>query len=91
MADDSIGLSRVACEKAAMTALRADGEKFESLAIEWGYRLGSSIYDAYLAGRVKPSGLRRLFLARLNEPGLARKVCIAVMARVRNPSKARSV
>jgi hypothetical protein len=91
VADDSFGFSRAACEKAATAAARADEEKFESIAQAWGYRLGGMIYDAYLSGRVKPSGLRRLFLARLSEPALARKVCIAVMARVRNPSRTRSV
>ena len=49
--------------------------------------MGSDMYDVYLAGRVAPGGLRRLFLAHLDEPGLARKVCAAVIARIR--SKAR--
>jgi hypothetical protein len=87
-ADSSFTLSRAACEKAALAAARAGDEKFDSIAREWGYRLGSLIYDAYLAGRVKPSGLRRLFLAHLDEPGLARKVCTAVMARVRAAARA---
>jgi hypothetical protein len=79
----------VACEKAALAATRSDEEKSESIARDWGYRLGSQIYDIYLAGKVKPSGLRRLFLARLNGPGLARKVCTAVIARVRSASRAK--
>jgi hypothetical protein len=37
---------------------------------------------------VKPAGLRRLFLAHLDEPGLARKVCTAVIARLRSASRA---
>ncbi len=57
----------------------ATRSKFEATAQEWGYRIGSQIYDAYLAGKVAPSGLRRLFLAHLDEPGLARKVCAAVI------------
>jgi hypothetical protein len=52
-----------------------------------GYRIGSQIYDAYLAGRVAPGGLRRLFLAHLDEPGLARKVCAAVIAKLRPASR----
>jgi hypothetical protein len=88
-ADDDSPLSRVACEKAALAATRSDEEKSESIARDWGYRLGSQIYDIYLAGKVKPSGLRRLFLARLNGPGLARKVCTAVIARVRSASRAK--
>ena len=47
-------------------------------------------YDAYLAGKVAPSGLRRLFLAHLDEPGLARKVCTAVIAKLRTLSNAKA-
>jgi hypothetical protein len=85
--EDSPALSRVAVEKAAQAAIRADAEKFESSAQDWGYRMGSQIYDLYLAGKVKPSGLRRLFLAHLDEPGLARKVCTAVIARIRSATR----
>jgi hypothetical protein len=85
--EDSPALSRAALEKAAQTAIRADGEKLESSAREWGYRIGSQIYNVYLAGKVKPRGLRRLFLAHLDQPGLARKVCTAVIAKIRSASK----
>jgi len=80
-------LSRAACEKAAQAAARADKNRFDSTAQELGYRIGSQIYNAYLAGRVAPSGLRRLFLAHLDEPGLARKVCTAVIARLRSAER----
>jgi hypothetical protein len=86
-ADSAFVLSRAACEK-AMAAIRTDDDKFDSVTQDWGHRLGSKLYDAYLEGRVKPSGLRRLFLAHLTEPGVARKVCIAVMARLRGRSRA---
>jgi hypothetical protein len=85
--DDAIQLSRSACEKAGQAAIRGDEAKFESTAQEWGYRIGSEIYDAYLAGKVAPSGLRRLFLAHLNEPGLARKVCATVISKLRSISR----
>jgi len=85
--DNSFTLSRAACEKAALAAIRADNEKLEAIAKDWGYRLGSMLYDAYLAGRVTPGGLRRLFLAHLNEPGVARKIYTAVIARVRSASR----
>jgi hypothetical protein len=85
--DEQSPLSRAACEKAAQAAIRADKDKFESSAQELGYRLGSQIYDAYLAGKVAASGLRRLFLAHLDEPGLARKVCAAVIAKLRAVSR----
>ena len=83
-AEDAPALSRAAIEKAAQAAVRADAEKLESSAQDWGYRIGSQIYTTYLAGKVKPSGLRRLFLAHLDGPGLARKVCTAVIARLRS-------
>jgi len=76
-------LSRAACERAAQEALRMDDEGLDSSARQWGYQIGSAVYAHYLAGRVKPSGLRRLFLAHLDDAGMARKVCTAVIARVR--------
>jgi hypothetical protein len=85
--DDPAPLSRAACEKAAQAAVRADESRYETSAQEWGYRMGSRIYDAYLAGKVAPGGLRRLFLAHLDEPGLARKVCAAVIAKLRNAAR----
>jgi len=85
--DDAQPLSRAACEKAAQAAIRGDEEKFESTAQEWGYRIGNQIYGAYLAGKVAPSGLRRLFLAHLNEAGLARKVCATVISKLRSISR----
>jgi len=85
--EDSSPLSRVACEKAAQAAVRADQCKCESAARDLGYRIGNQIYDAYLAGRVAPSGLRRLFLTHLDEPGLARKVCAAVIAKLRSAAR----
>jgi Haem-binding uptake, Tiki superfamily, ChaN len=87
--DDSSTVSRAACEKAAQAAAR-DASKYESAAQNLGYRIGSQIYDAYLAGKVVPSGLRRLFLAHLDEPGLARKVCTAVIAKLRTLSNSKA-
>jgi hypothetical protein len=80
-------LSRAACEKAAQTVAQADPAKFASCAQEWGYRIGSQIYDAYLSGKVATSGLRRLFLVHLHEPGVARKVCATVIAKLRAASR----
>lgn len=85
--ENSPALSRAACEKAAQVAIRTDSEKFESIARDWGYCIGSRIYNVYLAGKVKPSGLRRLFLAHLDKPGAARKVCTAVLAKIRAASR----
>ena len=85
--DDLSPISRAECEKAAQAAIRTDKFKSHSVARELGYRIGNQIYDAYLAGKVKPSGLRRLFLAHLDEPGLARKVCTAVIAKLRSTTR----
>jgi hypothetical protein len=88
--DDSSPVSRSACEKLAQAAIRVDKSKFDSAALDLGYRIGSQIYDAYLAGKVAPSGLRRLFLAHLDEPGMARKVCATVIAKLRAVSSSTS-
>jgi hypothetical protein len=85
--DDSSPVTGAACERAAQIAVRADICKFDSVARDLGDRIGSQIYDAYLAGKVAPSALRRLFLAHLDEPGLARKVCAAVIAKLRPVSR----
>jgi hypothetical protein len=85
--EDFAGLSRAGVEKAAQAAIRGSKEKFESLAQSWGYRIGSQIYSAYLAGKVRPAAVRRLFLAHLDEPELARKVCTAVIAKLRSVSR----
>ncbi|MGB7599493.1 MAG: ChaN family lipoprotein [Candidatus Sulfotelmatobacter sp.] len=87
---DSFTLSYAACERASLAAIRAENEDgIETATREWGYLLGSMLYDAYLSARVTPSGLRRLFLAHLDEPGIARKVCKSVIAKVRCSSSSR--
>jgi hypothetical protein len=83
--DDLPLLSRAACEKAAQTAMH-DRSQLESSAMDWGYRLGSRLYDDYLSGKVVQSSLRRVVLAHLDEPGLARKICAAMIAKVRSSS-----
>ena len=85
--DEAQQLSRAGCEKAAQAASRADADEVEASVQKWGYRIGSQLYDAYLAGKVAPGGLRRWFLAHLDEPGVARKVCTAVLAKLRSVSK----
>jgi hypothetical protein len=81
---DDAQLTRAACERAAQAAVDAETSEFDSSARDWGYRIGSRIYDAYIAGKVPASRLRRLFLASLDEPGEARKVCVAVISRLRS-------
>lgn len=80
-------ISFAALSKSAQSALKCDAVKYESAAQEWGFRIGSQIYEAYLAGKIAPAGLRRLFLAHLYEPGIARKVCATVIRRLRSFSR----
>jgi hypothetical protein len=83
---DNAPLKRAAVDKIAQAAARSE-ESVEPAALELGQRMGSQIYDAYLAGKVAPGGLRRLFLAHLDEPGLAREVCGAVLSKLRSASR----
>ncbi len=92
-AADDTPLSRAAIEKAAQAAARGERCSFEAASLDLGQRIGSQVYAAYLAGKLAPSGLRRLFLAHLHEPGLARKVCGAVISKLRSlarPAAARA-
>ena len=81
---DNSPLKRAAIKNIAQAAARSQNGNFESSALELGQRIGSQIYEAYLAGRIAPAGLRRLFLAHLYEPGVARKMCAAVISRLRS-------
>jgi Haem-binding uptake, Tiki superfamily, ChaN len=77
-------VSRAALEKIAQEVAHSDQPQLEASAQAWGYRLGNQIYKIYLAGKVKPSRVRRLFLVHLEAPGAARKVCAAIIAKVRS-------
>ncbi len=79
--------SRTACERLMHDALRGDRSKFDSIAQKLGYTLGSQLYDAYLRGGVSRSVLRHLFLARIEEPGSARRTCWEVVRKVRASGK----
>lgn len=83
---DDTGLTRAAIEKAAQAAV--EKHAFDGAAVELGQRIGHQIYEAYLSGKIAPSGLRKLFLAHLHEPGLARKVCGTVITKLRALSRA---
>jgi hypothetical protein len=79
--------SRAACERFMHDALRGDRNKFDSIALKLGYTLGSQLYDAYLRGGVSRSVLRHWFLARIEEPGKARRTCWEVARKVRASRK----
>lgn len=84
---DNTLLSRATVERVAQAAVRGENQSSDAAASDLGQRIGSQIYDAYLAGKVAPSGLRRLFLAHLHEPGMARNVCGAVIRKLRASSR----
>ena len=86
-ATENAPLKRAAIEKIAQAAARGEDVDFEASALALGQTIGSQIYDAYLAGKVAPGGVRRLFLAHVNEPGLARKVCCSVLAKLKAVSR----
>jgi hypothetical protein len=79
--------SHPACEKLMRDAVRSDRNRFDSMAQKLGYTLGSQLYDSYLRGCISRSVLRHLFLARIEEPGRARKTCWEVVRRVRAGGK----
>lgn len=83
---ENLPLKRAVIEKLAQMALRSESD-FDAITRDLGARIGSQIYEAYLAGKVAPSGLRRLFLAHLDEPGMARKVCSAILSRLKAASR----
>jgi hypothetical protein len=66
-------LTRAACEQFAQEAVHSSRTKFDLMARDLGYRMGSELYDRYLSGQVGRIALRRLFLADLEKPGAARK------------------
>jgi uncharacterized iron-regulated protein len=79
--------SRAACQRLMHDALRGGRDRFDATAEKLGYTLGSQLYDAYLRGCISRSGLRQLFLARIEEPGQARKTCWEVARKVRASRK----
>ena len=85
--EEAPALSRAAVQRAAQSALSTDEEKLTMLARSFGFQMGKEIYRLYLEGKVKPRSVRRLFLAHLDENGMARKVCAAVIGRIRAASR----
>jgi len=84
---DSTDLSRAACDRLMQEALRGDRQRFDSVAQNLGYGLGSELYDAYVRGCVSRRALRNLFLAHSDEPGKARAVCREMVRRIRSSRK----
>jgi hypothetical protein len=77
------GLTRAACIRLEDAAQRADEARFAASAQTLGYRLGSELHDAFLAGHLSQSKLRDLFIAHIDEPGTARETCLAIVKKLR--------
>jgi hypothetical protein len=59
------------------------GRKYEYITERLGYLAGNDLYDAYLEGRLTPAALRKLFLAHIDEPGVARETYFHQIRRLR--------
>lgn len=64
-------------------ALAFSGRKWEYVSEQLGYLAGNDLYDAYVAGRFTPNALRKLFLAHVDEAGVARESYQQLMGRLR--------
>ena len=52
------------------------GRKYEYVAEQLGYLTGNDLYDAYLEGHLTTAALRKLFLAHIEQPGVAREAYV---------------
>src|ERR1700737_2193870 len=70
-------------DRAAQAAARSENGKVRETAREWGQRLGSLLYDAYLAGRWATPSLRKLFLPPRDDRERPRNVCATIISKTR--------
>jgi hypothetical protein len=70
------------CPSRAATAPAFTGHKYEYVAEKLGYLTGNDLYDAYLEGRLTTAALRKLFLAHIEQPGVARETYIQMRTRM---------
>ena len=54
----------------------------EYVSQQLGYLAGNDLYNAYVEGRLTPSGLRKLFLSHIHEPGVAREQYFQLISRL---------
>ncbi|MGA7079702.1 MAG: ChaN family lipoprotein [Terriglobales bacterium] len=59
------------------------GRKYEYIAEQLGYLTGNDLYDAYLEGRLTTAALRKLFLAHIEQPGVACEAFFQLRTRLR--------
>ncbi len=52
-----------------------------------GYKLGSSLYEAYMDGQITKSWLRSVFMSNLQKPGSAREVCREIIRKTTSTRK----
>jgi hypothetical protein len=60
------------------------GRKYEYVAEQLGHLAGTDLYDAYIEGRLTTAALRKLFLAHIEEPGVAREAYVQLKRRLRS-------
>ena len=60
------------------------GRKYEYVAEQLGHLTGTDLYDAYIEGRLTTTALRKLFLAHIEEPGVACEAYVQLKRRLRS-------
>ncbi|MGA7561503.1 MAG: ChaN family lipoprotein [Terriglobales bacterium] len=58
------------------------GRKYGYIAEQLGYLAGNDLYDAYLEGRLTTAALRKLFLAHIEQPGVASEAFFQLRTRL---------
>jgi hypothetical protein len=81
------GPGRSDFKKFLLHGVRGNPSRIESTTRHLGYLLGSELYDAYVRGAVSPGNLRRFFMARIEEPGLARELCREIIRKLGSARK----
>jgi hypothetical protein len=76
--EDSGEVTSALCRQGLKSALRGD---FAAVAEQLGYQLGSDLYADYLKGRYSRRVFRRLLLTHLEEPGVAKRLCLRLVRR----------
>lgn len=84
---DAFAVSPKSCEKFVGHAIRGIRDEFDQSAQQFGERLGSELYHAYLRGSVSRKTLRRLFLTHLEQPGASRLVCQEILREIATTRK----
>ena len=64
------------------------GRKYEYVAEQLGYLTGNDLYNAYLEGDLTTAALRKLFLAHIEAPGVAREAYVQLRTRLRSRQRA---